>query len=78
MLNLVLAMLPKPSSDHEEGPLGRLARWGRQQVRYRLALNELRSLDDRDLDDIDVAREDFRDLAWRHSVGLPPLTRPQH
>ena len=53
MLNLALAMLPKPSSDREEGLLGKLARWGRQQIRYRLALNELRRLDDRDLDDID-------------------------
>ena len=77
MLNLALAMLPKPSSEPEEGLLGKFARWGRQQIRYRLALNELRGLDDRDLDDIAVAREDFHDLAWRHSVGLPPLSRPQ-
>lgn len=75
MLNLVLALLPEPSSDREEGFLGKLARWGHQQIRYRLAMNELRSLDDRDLDDINVAREDFRDLAWRHSVGLPPMVR---
>lgn len=78
MLNLALAMLPKPSSDHEEGFLGKLALWGHQQIRYYRAMNELRSLNDRDLDDINVAREDFRDLAWRYSVGLPPLTRVSH
>ena len=75
MFNLALALLPKPSSDHEDGFFGRIGRWGHQQIRYQRAMKELRSLDDRDLDDIDIAREDFRDLAWRHSVGLPPLAR---
>ena len=37
---------------------------------------ELRRLDDRDLDDLDLARVDFPELAWRHATGAPPLTRP--
>lgn len=78
MLNLALSAHPTPSTDRKEGFLGKLALWASQQIRYHRAMNELRSLDDRDLDDINVAREDFRDLAWRHSVGLPPLTRLQH
>lgn len=78
MLNLALSLLPDPSSDHEEGFLGKLALWARQQIRYERALSELRGLDDRDLDDIGIAREDFHDLARRHVTGLPPLERPLH
>ena len=79
MLNLGLAYIPtlfgnKP--DAEEGFLGRLALWARQKIRYRRALNELYRLDDRDLDDIDLARVDFPALAWRHATGAEPLTRP--
>src|SRR4051794_21109294 len=75
MLNLVLPLILKPGDDRGEGFLGKLAGWSQRQIRYRRALSELRRLDDRDLDDIDIAREDFHDLAWRHAVGLPPLTR---
>ena len=79
MLNLAFALLPslRPDQrDAEEGFLGKLALWARQQVRYQRALRELHRLDDRDLDDIDVARADFPELAWRHATGAEPLTRP--
>jgi uncharacterized protein YjiS (DUF1127 family) len=77
-LNLALALISKPSSDHDEGFLAKLALWGQRKIKYQRALNELHRLDDRDLDDLDLARVDFPVLAWRHSVGLPPLTRPYH
>jgi uncharacterized protein YjiS (DUF1127 family) len=50
--------------------------WARQKLRYHRALNELHRLDDRDLDDIALARIDFPELAWRHATGAAPLTRP--
>lgn len=78
MLNLVLALLPKPSTDHDEGLLAKLVLWGQRKIKYRRALNELHRLDDRDLDDLDLARADFPAFAWRHAVGLPPLARPSH
>ena len=43
---------------------------------YQRALNELHRLDDRDLDDIGIARIEFPELAWRHAIGTPPLLRP--
>jgi uncharacterized protein YjiS (DUF1127 family) len=46
-----------------------------EEIRYRRALQELHQLDDRDLDDIDVARVDFPELAWRHATGAAPLAR---
>ena len=54
--------------------LDKLVLWGRQHLRYRRALHELRQLDSRDLDDIDVAQVDFPELAWRHATGAEPLT----
>ena len=62
--------------DADEGVLGKLVLWARQKIRYHRALNELRRLDDRDLDDIGLARIDFPELAWRHATGAAPLTRP--
>ena len=50
--------------------------WARQKIRYHRALNELHRLDDRDLDDINIARIDFPELAWRHATGAAPLARP--
>ena len=50
--------------------------WARQKIRYQRALNELHRLDDRDLDDLGLARIDFPELAWRHATGAPPLMRP--
>jgi uncharacterized protein YjiS (DUF1127 family) len=79
MLNLALAYIPsllRNTRDAEEGVLGKLVLWARQKIRYHRALNELRRLDDRDLDDIGLARIDFPELAWRHATGAEPLTRP--
>jgi uncharacterized protein YjiS (DUF1127 family) len=77
MLNLALVLTPSSSTAHEagQGLLGKLVLYGRQQLRYRRALHELYQLDDRDLDDINVARVDFPDLAWRHATGAEPLTQ---
>ena len=79
MLNLALAYLPallRDTRDADEGFLGKLVLWARQKIRYERALNELYRLDDRDLDDLAIARSDFPALAWRHATGAPPLTRP--
>ena len=78
MLNLALALVPSLAADRrdaEEGFLGKLMLWTRQRVRYSRALHELRRLSDRDLDDINIARADFPELAWRHATGAEPLTR---
>ncbi len=74
--NLAFALIPSLRSekrDAGEGFLGKLALW----ARYRRALRELHRLDDRDLDDIDVARGDFPELAWRHATGAEPRVRSQ-
>ena len=79
MLNLATAYIPsllRETRDAEDGFLGKLVLWARQRIRYERALNELYRLDDRDLDDIGLARSDFPELAWRHATGAPPLTRP--
>jgi uncharacterized protein YjiS (DUF1127 family) len=78
-VNLALAYIPSLLRDMrhaEEGFLGKLVLWARQKIRYHRALNELHRLDDRDLDDLDIARIDFPALAWRHATGAAPLTRP--
>jgi len=80
MLNLAFALVPSlgpDTRDAEEGFLGKLVLAARQRVRYQHALRELRRLDDRDLDDIDVARGDFPELAWRHATGAAPRVRSQ-
>jgi uncharacterized protein YjiS (DUF1127 family) len=41
-----------------------------EQIRSRRALNQLHRLDDRDLDDFDIARADFPALASRDAKGL--------
>ena len=79
MLNLAVAYLPalrRDQRDAEDGVLGKLVLWARQKIRYHRALNELYRLDDRDLDDINIARIDFPELAWRHASGAAPLQRP--
>ena len=79
MLNLATAYIPsllRDTRDAEDGFLGKLVLWARQKIRYHRALNELHRLDDRDLDDLGIARGDFPELAWRHATGAPPLTRP--
>ena len=78
MLNLAFALIPSLGLDRrnaEEGFLGKLILWGQRQIRYRRALHELQRLDDRDLDDIGLARVDFPELAWRHATGVEPLVR---
>jgi uncharacterized protein YjiS (DUF1127 family) len=78
MLNLAVAYLPallRDQRDAEEGVLGQLVLWARQKLRYHRALNELHRLDDRDLDDLALARIDFPELAWRHATGAAPLAR---
>ena len=79
MLNLALTYLPAflgNPRDVEHGFLGKLVLWARQKIHYQRAMNELYRLDDRDLDDLAIARSDFPALAWRHATGAPPLTRP--
>ena len=79
MLNLAIAYIPlllRDKADAEEGFLGKLVLWVRRKIRYERALNELHRLDDRDLDDLDIARSDFPALAWRHATGAAPLSRP--
>jgi uncharacterized protein YjiS (DUF1127 family) len=79
MLNLVaLTMIPSLGLDRrdgEEGFLGKLLLWARRRISYHRALNELHRLDDRDLDDLDLARVDFPELAWRHATGAEPIAR---
>lgn len=80
MLNLALAFLPAlfgGPRDADEGILGKLVLWARQKIRYQRALHELHRLDDRDLDDLNLARVDFPELAWRHVTGVRPILRPQ-
>jgi uncharacterized protein YjiS (DUF1127 family) len=81
MLNLAFALIPSLGPDRrdaEEGFLGKLVLWARQRIRYHRALHELHRLDDRDLDDIDLARADFPELAWRHATGVEPHARAAH
>ena len=78
MLNLAFALIPSLAADRrdaEEGVLGKLILWARQRIRYHRALHELRQLDDRDLDDLAIARVDFPELARRHATGAEPLAR---
>ena len=81
MFNLTLALIPPPTPEKrdaaaEGGFLGKLVLGARRWIRYRRALDELRRLDDRDLDDLNLARADFPELAWRHATGAAPLARP--
>ena len=79
MLNLALAYLPAllgDTRDADEGFLGKLVLWARRKIRYQRALNELHRLDDRDLDDIGLARIDFPELAWRADAGDADRDQP--
>jgi uncharacterized protein YjiS (DUF1127 family) len=87
MINLALTLIPSsiPAAEPqgraaaqpeaEEGFLGKLALWIRTRVRYERALRALHRLDDRDLDDINIARADFPALAWRHATGSAAARR---
>jgi uncharacterized protein YjiS (DUF1127 family) len=72
MSNLALAALP---AEADAGFFGKLILRARRQIRYHQALRELRRLDDRDLDDLDLARADFPELARRHATGAEPVAR---
>ena len=91
MINLAFTLIPSsiPSAEprapaaaqrevEDEDFLGKLVLWVRTRVRYRRALRALRQLDDRDLDDLDLARVDFPELAWRHATGAEALGWPRH
>jgi uncharacterized protein YjiS (DUF1127 family) len=78
MPNLALTMIPSPGPDRRDGgksAFGQLALWARRRISYRRALNELHRLDDRDLDDLNLARANFPELAWRHATGAEPIAR---
>jgi uncharacterized protein YjiS (DUF1127 family) len=65
-----------PSLLAEDGPRGwDPLRWLREQVSYWRSMRELNRLDDRTLDDIGIARDQFAMLARRHARGLPPIER---
>jgi uncharacterized protein YjiS (DUF1127 family) len=87
MINLAFTLIPSldPQTrrdvsqlELEDGFLRKLVLSVRQRIRYGRALYELHRLDDRDLDDIGIARIDFPELAWRHATGAELLTRPHH
>jgi uncharacterized protein YjiS (DUF1127 family) len=46
-----------------------------EKLRYRRALHELHQLDDRELDDLNLARADLPALAWRHANCAEALAR---
>jgi uncharacterized protein YjiS (DUF1127 family) len=89
MINLAFTLIPAATPaaetranaaaqpEAEEGFLGKLVLWARTRVRYERALRALHRLDDRDLDDLDLARVDFPALAWRHATGAEPLGWPR-
>ena len=63
---------PRPSVSWIERLRSRVG----EAIRFQRALHLLRQLDQRDLDDLDLARADFPALARRHARGLEPLARP--
>jgi uncharacterized protein YjiS (DUF1127 family) len=79
MLNLAFGLIPGlgvarrdvPPPEADEGFLGKLVLWAGERIRYHRALRELRRLDDRDLDDLNLARIDLPELARRHARMEP-------
>jgi uncharacterized protein YjiS (DUF1127 family) len=67
----------RPQSGHWRPPVWARQLWARlgEEIRYQRALRELHQLDDRDLDDLDLARAVLPALARRHAKGLEPLPR---
>ena len=67
----LVAVLAGPSGGGDSGRAGMLWRglraWVGEELRYRRALRELRRLDDRDLDDLNLGRGDLPGLARRHA-----------
>lgn len=70
-LMALIAVLASPSSGGDSDRAGKLWRGLRarvdEELRYRHALRELRRLDDRDLDDLNLGRGDLPGLARRHA-----------
>ena len=69
--NALVATLAGPNGGSESGRAGMLWRGlgarVDEELRYRRALRELRRLDDRDLDDLNLGRGDLPGLARRHA-----------
>ena len=67
----LIEVLAGPSGGSKSGRAGMLWRRLRarvdEELRYRCALRELRRLDDRDLDDLNLGRGDLLGLARRHA-----------
>jgi uncharacterized protein YjiS (DUF1127 family) len=67
----LIAVLAGPRDGRKSGRAGMLWRGLRarvdEELRYRRALRELRRLDDRDLDDLNLGRGDLPGLARRHA-----------
>jgi hypothetical protein len=71
MLNLLALAIPagsKTATAATTRTLDRMTRWARLRLRYLETLQALRRLDDRTLRDLDFARADLRDVAWRRAV----------
>jgi uncharacterized protein YjiS (DUF1127 family) len=58
---------PQGGGGRDEGLWRQLRAWVGEEVRYRRALHALRRLDDRDLDDLNLGRDDLPGLARRHA-----------
>src|SRR4051794_18226064 len=69
---LIAALTGPQGGGRDEGLWRRLRARVGEELRYRRALRELRRLDDRDLDDINIARVDFPELARRHAREAGP------
>ena len=67
----LVAVLASPSDGSESGCAGMLWRGLRarvdEELRYHRAMRELRRLDDRDRDDLNLGRGDLPGLARRHA-----------
>ena len=72
---LTAALAGPSGSGRGETPWRKLRARVGEEVRYYLALRELRRLDDRDLDDLDLGRGDLPGLARRHARGEPASLR---
>src|SRR3954462_4795646 len=64
---LVATLAGTSGGGRDEAPWRKLRARVGEEVRYPLALRELRRLDDRDLDDLDLGRGDLPGLARRHA-----------
>jgi uncharacterized protein YjiS (DUF1127 family) len=64
---LVATLAGTSGGGRDEAPWRKLRARVGEEVRYHLALRELRRLDDRDLDDLDLGRGDLPGLARRHA-----------